>query len=94
MDTLAGELSQIDGKLAETSNAVEQRVADELRKKFDVINVDVDKRLGSMETDYHNTVTSMKAWTDSHENRMGVLEAEVKGVREQVDNNSNTKKKK
>jgi deoxycytidine triphosphate deaminase len=93
MDALAGEMSQIDRKLAETSNAVEQRVADELNKKFDVINVNVDKRLGSMETDYRNTVSGMKAWTDSHESRLGVLEAEVKGVREQVDN-SNTKKKK
>jgi hypothetical protein len=56
-----------------------------LSKKFDVINVSVDKRLGSMESDYRNTVSSMKAWTDSHENRLGMLEAEVKGVREQVD---------
>jgi deoxycytidine triphosphate deaminase len=93
MDAIAGELGQIDRKLVETSSAIEQQVANELSKKFDVINVNVDKRLGSMETDYHNTVSSMKAWTDSHESRLGVLEAEVKGVREQVDS-SNTKKKK
>jgi len=93
MDAIAGELGQIDRKIVETSSAIEQQVANELSKKFDVINVNVDKRLGSMETDYRNTVSSMKAWTDSHESRLGVLEAEVKGVREQVDS-SNTKKKK
>jgi|RhiMetdeSRZDD1v2_1073273.scaffolds.fasta_scaffold58089_2 deoxycytidine triphosphate deaminase len=85
MDTLAKDLGQIDRRLMDTSNAVEQRVGNELNKRFDVINVDMDKRLGSMETDYRNTVTSMKAWTDSQESRLGVLEAEVKGVREQVD---------
>ena len=85
MDALAKEIGQLDRKLVEASLNVEQRVGDELNKKFDVINVNMDKRLGSMETDYRNTVSTVKAWTDTQSNRLGVLEAEVKGVRERVE---------
>jgi hypothetical protein len=85
MDALARDIGELDGKLIEASLSVEQRVGSELTKRFDTINLNVDKRLGSMESDYRDTVSTMKAWTDNQENRLGVLEAEVKGVRERVE---------
>jgi deoxycytidine triphosphate deaminase len=85
MDSLIRDVSQIDRKLLENTSALERRLADDVAKKVDLIHIDLEKRLGSVESDYRSTVSAMKAWTDTQESRMGVLETEVKGVRERVE---------
>jgi deoxycytidine triphosphate deaminase len=85
MDALFKDIGQIDRRLVENSSAIERRVSDEINRRLDVINIDMDKRFGSVETDYRSTVSTMKAKTDSQESRLGALEAEIKGVRERVE---------
>jgi hypothetical protein len=85
MDSLVKDVSQIDRKLLENTTAIERRLSGDVDKKFDLIHIDMEKRLGLVETDYRSAASAMKAWTDNQESRMGLLETEVKGVRERVE---------
>jgi hypothetical protein len=64
---------------------MERRVGDDMNRRLDVIKGEMEQRFGLVETDYRTTVSAMKNRTENQENRLGVLEAEIKGVREKVD---------
>jgi deoxycytidine triphosphate deaminase len=85
IDALVKDVGQLDRKMVDSSSAIERRLGDEINKRLDLVNIDFEKKLGSMESDYRTTVTTMRSWSDSQDSRLGVLEAELKGVRERVE---------
>jgi deoxycytidine triphosphate deaminase len=85
IETLAKDIGQLDRQLLESASAMERRVGDDMNRRLDVIKGEMEQRFGLVETDYRTTVSAMKNRTENQENRLGVLEAEIKGVREKVD---------
>jgi deoxycytidine triphosphate deaminase len=81
IDNIAKDIGQIDRKLAESSLSVEGRIGDDFEKRLELVKADLDKRLGSVETEYTSGVNAMKTTAESHEERLGVIQAELLRLR-------------
>jgi deoxycytidine triphosphate deaminase len=81
LDSLYKDLRELDHQLSEKAIAVEQKTGDILDRRFEFVRSDLDKRLGSAETEYRGSVDTMKTTADSQENRLNALTAEVERLR-------------